>query len=127
MLLPRPHLLRPLLALAAVAITLTSPRLAAQAVRTGTVAERFQTLCANCHGKNLEGAMAPSMLDDVWTNGGDDESLAKSIRTGFPDKGMPAWGSAIPDKEIRAMVIYIRELRAKAARKKPSSSNPPIR
>lgn len=88
----------------------------AQAVRTGTVAERYITLCANCHGKNLEGGQAPTMLDDVWTNGGDDESLSKSIRTGFPDKGMPAWGAAIPDKEIRAMVIYIRELRAKALR-----------
>ena len=124
MLLPRLHLLRPLLTLAAVAFALTSPRLTAQAVRTGTVAERFQLLCANCHGKNLEGAQAPSMLDDVWTNGGDDESLAKSIRTGFPDKGMPAWGDAIPDKEIRAMVIYIRELRAKAAREKTQFVKP---
>jgi len=86
----------------------------AQNFRTGTVAERFTLLCANCHGKNLEGGMAPTMLDDIWTNGGDDESLAKSIRTGFPDKGMPAWGAAIPEKEIRAMVIYVRELRAKS-------------
>ena len=124
MLLPRHNLLRPLFALAAVATALTTTRLAAQAVRTGTVAERFQLLCANCHGKNLEGAMAPSMLDDVWTNGGDDESLAKSIRTGFPDKGMPAWGAAIPDKEIRAMVIYIRELRAKSAREKTQFVKP---
>jgi glucose/arabinose dehydrogenase len=51
------------------------------------------------------------MLDDTWLVGGDDASLEKSIRTGFPDKGMPAWGNAIPDKEIRAMVIFIREQR----------------
>ena len=124
MLLPRLHLLRPLLTLAAVAFALTSPRLTAQAVRTGTVAERFQLLCANCHGKNLEGAQAPSMLDDVWTNGGDDESLAKSIRTGFPDKGMPVWGAAIPEKEIRAMVIYLRETRAKVLREKTQFVKP---
>lgn len=96
----------------------------AQAVRTGTVAERYITLCANCHGKNLEGGQAPTMLDEVWTNGGDDESLSKSIRTGFPDKGMPAWGAAIPDKEIRAMVIYIRELRAKALREQTAFIKP---
>ena len=96
----------------------------AQAVRTGTVAERYTLLCSNCHGKNLEGGQAPTMLDDVWTNGGDDESLTKSIRTGFPDKGMPAWGAAIPDKEIRAMVIYIRELRAKSIREQTQFIKP---
>ncbi len=52
------------------------------------------------------------MLDDVWAHGSDDESLAKSIRNGFPEKGMPPWGVTIPEKEIRAMVIYIREQRA---------------
>jgi glucose/arabinose dehydrogenase len=93
-------------------VLLTVHVASAQTVRTGTVAQRYGELCANCHGKNLEGAQAPSMLDDVWTNGGDDESLAKSIRNGFPEKGMPAWGAAIPEKEIRAMVIYIREQRA---------------
>ncbi|MEO5959738.1 MAG: PQQ-dependent sugar dehydrogenase [Opitutaceae bacterium] len=113
MYLPRPTALR--LAALAFASTIALPA-NAQQVRTGTVAERYVLLCANCHGKNLEGAQAPSMLDDVWTNGGDDESLYKSIRTGFPDKGMPAWGTAIPEKEIRAMVIYIRELRATAIR-----------
>ena len=109
--------------LLAVAV-LTGTTASAQQVRTGTVAERYITLCANCHGKNLEGGQAPTMLDDVWTNGGDDESLTKSIRGGFPDKGMPAWGAAIPDKEIRAMVIYIRELRAKAIREQTQFVKP---
>jgi glucose/arabinose dehydrogenase len=84
----------------------------AQQVRTGTVAQRYAELCSNCHGDKLQGAQAPSMLDDIWTVGGDDASIERSIRAGFPDKGMPAWGAAIPDKEIRAMVIYIREQRA---------------
>ncbi len=79
---------------------------------TGKANETYTQLCANCHGKNLEGGQAPSMLDDVWVHGGDDESLAKSIRNGFPEKGMPAWGAAIPEKEIRAMVIYMHEQRA---------------
>lgn len=79
---------------------------------TGKANATYEQLCANCHGKNLEGGQAPSMLDDVWTSGGDDESLAKSIRNGFPEKGMPAWGAAIPEKEIRAMVIYLHEQRA---------------
>lgn len=100
------------LLLPAAALALAASSAFAQTVRTGTVAQRYATLCANCHGDKLQGAQAPSMLDDVWTVGGDDASLEKSIRAGFPDKGMPAWGNAIPDKEIRAMVIFIREQRA---------------
>ncbi len=87
----------------------------AQDFRTGTVAERYTQLCANCHGANMEGGQAPSMLDDIWVYGGDDESLARSIRNGYPDKGMPVWSASLPEKEIRAMVIYIRETRAKYA------------
>ncbi|MBI5690022.1 MAG: PQQ-dependent sugar dehydrogenase [Verrucomicrobia bacterium] len=79
--------------------------------RPNTVAQRYAELCASCHGDKLQGAQAPSMLDDIWVVGGDDASIERSIRTGFPDKGMPAWGAAIPEKEIRAMVIYIREQR----------------
>ena len=91
---------------------------------TGKINETYAQLCANCHGVNLEGGQAQSLLDDVWAVGGDDESLAKSIRNGFPDKGMPAWGAAIPEKEIRAMVIYIHEQRAKAQREKTQFTKP---
>jgi hypothetical protein len=109
-----PTLRLPLLGLLAATCSLATAH--AQAVRTGTVAQRYKELCSNCHGDKLQGAQAGSLLDDVWLNGGDDASIEKSIRGGFPDKGMPAWGNAIPDKEIRAMVIYIREQRDLARR-----------
>lgn len=96
-----------------------------QAARpTGKINEIYTQLCANCHGKNLEGGQAQSMLDDIWVNGGDEESLAKSIRNGFPDKGMPAWGAAIPEKEVRAMVIYILEQREKFKREQTDFLKP---
>lgn len=85
----------------------------AQQFRTGKIADTYAQNCASCHGANLQGAQAPSMLDDIWAHGADDESLARSIRNGFPEKGMPAWGTALPEKEIRAMVIFIREQRVK--------------
>ena len=100
------------------------PALAQTDRKTGKINETYTQLCANCHGANLQGGQAQSMLDDVWVAGGDDDSLAKSIRNGFPDKGMPAWGAAIPEKEIRAMVIYIREQRDKARREKTEFVKP---
>lgn len=106
------------------AFALLSSPLAAQAIRTGTVAERYAQLCASCHGAELQGGQAPSMLDDVWVSGGDDESLARSIRNGFPEKGMPAWSAALPEKEIRAMVIFMLEKRAQARREQTQFVKP---
>ncbi|MBL9188432.1 MAG: PQQ-dependent sugar dehydrogenase [Opitutaceae bacterium] len=112
-----PHLL-----LAATLVPVAS----AQNIRTtGKINETYAQLCASCHGKNLEGGQAPSMLDDVWTAGGDDESLFKSIRNGFPEKGMPPWGAMVPEKEIRAMVIYIHEQRALHKRTQAAAAKPP--
>ncbi|MGH7943556.1 MAG: PQQ-dependent sugar dehydrogenase [Opitutaceae bacterium] len=91
---------------------------------TGKINDTYTQLCANCHGANLQGGQAQSLLDDVWVAGGDDESLAKSIRNGFPEKGMPAWGTAIPEKEVRAMVIYIHEQRAKHQRQQTQFTKP---
>ncbi len=88
---------------------------AAQQWRTGQVAEAYTQHCANCHGANMEGGQAPSMLDDVWTYGSDDETMARIIRNGVPEKGMPPWAESYTDRDIRAMIIYIREQREKFA------------
>jgi aldose sugar dehydrogenase len=83
--------------------------------RPGAVNTQYATMCASCHGDNLQGNQAPSMLDDTWSFGGDDASLTASIRDGRPASGMPPFGAVLSDEEIRAMVIYIREVRALAA------------
>jgi aldose sugar dehydrogenase len=93
---------------------LCAASLPAQIQRPGKVNATYAQFCASCHGDRLQGGLAPSMLDDVWVSGGDDESLARSIRLGNPDKGMPAWSPALSEEEIRSLVIFIREQRAKA-------------
>ena len=82
---------------------------AAQAPERRDVSQVFAETCAACHGAMLQGGQAASLADDVWLHGGDDASLAKSIREGQPDAGMPAFGSALSEQEIRALVIFIRE------------------
>ena len=106
-----------------VLLTLILPA-AAQINRSGAIGQTYAQLCASCHGAKMEGAQAPSMLDDTWAHGGDDESLARSIRQGYPEKGMPAFGTALNEKQIRAMVIYIREQRSRAEREKTTSRKP---
>ena len=55
-----------------------SPLLLAQApAPQKDVPKVWTEVCASCHGANMQGAQAPSMLDDTWISGtGDDASLA---------------------------------------------------
>lgn len=65
--------------------------------------------CADCHGADGSGFMAPSLADGRWHFGGSDEELFESIYEGRPD-GMPAWGSLIGDDQIWLLVAYVRTL-----------------
>ena len=47
----------------------------------GQVAETWAETCASCHGAKLTGGQAKSLLDDHWDFGGDDASLAETIRS----------------------------------------------
>jgi glucose/arabinose dehydrogenase len=106
-------------------LTLTASALqAADRVRLGSVAQLYTEHCASCHGDRLQGASAPSMLDEEWVHGGDDASLARSIHDGYPDRGMPAWSTAFSNEQIRSMVIYIREQRAHALREQTTFTKP---
>ena len=80
-------------------------------IGSGKVDELFQVLCATCHGKQMEGGSAPSLLDDTWLVGGDDASIASAIREGIPGTEMVAYKALLSEDQIRSLVIYIRENR----------------
>lgn len=84
----------------------------------------YAQLCASCHGRNLEGSdSAPSMLDDEWKYGSDDATLARIIREGTRDGGMPSFAAGLTDPEIRSLVVYLHEQRARA-RAQPATPSP---
>lgn len=70
-------------------------------------------LCHTCHGMNGEGLVGPDLTDQYWLHGCDMESIASSIKIGFPAKGMMPYGSnmKIQDEDLRALVSYIISLR----------------
>jgi glucose/arabinose dehydrogenase/mono/diheme cytochrome c family protein len=70
----------------------------------------YGELCASCHGAQLQGAQAPSLVDDIWTHGSSDDDLARSIRDGWPANGMPAFGGGLSAEHVRSLVVYIREM-----------------
>jgi aldose sugar dehydrogenase len=86
------------------------------------VATIYTELCANCHGATLAGGPAPSLVDDDWAHGADDDSVTRSIREGWPATGMPPFQAALSDQEVRTLVIYLREMKVRAAT--PAASAP---
>jgi glucose/arabinose dehydrogenase len=89
-----------------------------QAAHTPRDVQRvYADMCASCHGSDLKGGgTAPSLVDETWKFGGDDASIATSIRDGRPAAGMPPMGAALGEQTIRSLVIYIREQGAVASR-----------
>ena len=78
------------------------------------VGELYQTHCLSCHGADMSGEMAPSMLDDEWRYGSDWDTLVSVIEDGRVNDGMPAYGEVLSDEQISSLVIYIRERNARA-------------
>jgi len=80
----------------------------------GDIKELYGDNCAGCHGDDLAGGSGSSLIDDEWIHGSSDEAIAAAIRDGAPDMGMPAWEGAMDEKQIRAMVIFIHEMKTKS-------------
>lgn len=70
--------------------------------------------CASCHGANLTGGNAQSMVDGVWQFGARDGDLTRNIEYGISSVGMPNYGPALSADEIRGLVRFIREAQDKA-------------
>jgi len=73
------------------------------------VTKLYTEYCAGCHGTDMTGGSASSLVDGIWRHGGDDASITDSIRNGHPVEGMPAMDKDFNAAEIRGLVIYIRE------------------
>ena len=88
----------------------TLPGAAALAAQPRTPAQIVAEHCANCHNQNLVGSPAPNLIDGLTLHGGNDESILRNIRVGFPQSGMPAYESLLTTEEMQGLVRYIREL-----------------
>ncbi|MEO0586356.1 MAG: PQQ-dependent sugar dehydrogenase [Planctomycetota bacterium] len=89
----------------------------ADAQRVRKAPDVWVQACLSCHGSTGGNGSASSLLDDDWTVGnGSDEDLFNAIHDGVPEAGMDGFGEALSDADIRALVVYIGELRSQGKR-----------
>lgn len=81
-----------------------------EALAADSGAGLYQTHCASCHGAQLQGAQAPSLLLDR-DSPANDEELAPVIRDGRPGKGMPAWNDTLSAFDIASLVQFVQRRR----------------
>jgi aldose sugar dehydrogenase len=79
----------------------------------------YQQHCAQCHGANLEGGNAQSMINGVWMYGADSGYIARNIKHGLTHLGMPAYGEVLSNQEIRALVDFILAAEEEAGAVRP--------
>ncbi|HXU60429.1 MAG TPA: c-type cytochrome [Polyangia bacterium] len=66
--------------------------------------------CSGCHGGRGGGGMGPSLRDPWWLYGSTADRIFNSIAQGR-GRGMPSWGSRIPEKQIWELTAYIQSMR----------------
>jgi len=66
--------------------------------------------CLACHGKIGEGGVGPNMTDEYWIHGGDIVSIFKSVKYGWPDKGMKAWKEDLSPMQMAQVSSYVHSL-----------------
>jgi cytochrome c oxidase cbb3-type subunit III len=76
----------------------------------------FESVCAPCHGMQGQGIVGPNLTDDYWLHGGSINDVFKTIKYGYPEKGMKSWKDDYSPSQLAQVASYVKSLHG---------SNPP--
>ena len=71
----------------------------------------FTKTCVACHGGKGEGGVGPNLTDDYWIHGGKIDEIFKTIKYGYPDKGMQSWQTTYSPIQMQELASYIKSLK----------------
>lgn len=74
----------------------------------------YQQYCAQCHGDDLRGGNAQSLLNGIWHHGAEPGYIFRNIKHGITHLGMPAYEAVLSDAEMRALTAFIMEAEVEA-------------
>lgn len=73
----------------------------------------FTSMCVACHRADGGGSVGPNLTDEFWLHGSAPEKIYRTIASGVPDKGMPAWQAQLGPLKTQAVTAYVLGLRGK--------------
>lgn len=71
----------------------------------------FTATCAACHRNDGGGNVGPNLTDDFWLHGSAPDKVFRTVASGVPDKGMPAWQPQLGPLKTQAVAAYVITLR----------------
>ena len=80
---------------------------------TTTATAHYANFCADCHGVDMDGGMASSLIDGRWDYGASNAVIFASIAVGIPEDGMPGFGAVMDAAQIDALVALMRTVERK--------------
>jgi aldose sugar dehydrogenase len=79
----------------------------------------YQKNCAACHGSQLEGGNAQSLVDAVWQFGAGRGAIRSNIKYGIADFSMPAFELALTDEQINDVITFLLDSEKDSGATKP--------
>lgn len=64
--------------------------------------------CAQCHGAELQGGNAQSLVDGVWQFGGGRWGMTNAITHGITHLGMPSFGLTLSSEQIKSITEFLQ-------------------
>jgi cytochrome c oxidase cbb3-type subunit III len=70
----------------------------------------FTKTCVACHTATGAGGVGPNLTDNYTIHGAAIKDIFKTIKYGYPDKGMQSWQSNFSPIEMQALASYVKSL-----------------
>lgn len=73
----------------------------------------FTANCVTCHGANgasVLGGVGPNLTDTYWLHGGSLKDIFKTIKYGWPDKGMRSWQDQFSPTQISQLSSFVKSI-----------------
>lgn len=70
----------------------------------------FITTCAACHAADGGGTVGPNLTDNNWIHGGSIVDIFKTIKYGWPEKGMKSWQEDYSPVQMAQLSSYVKSL-----------------
>jgi len=71
----------------------------------------YTTSCVACHMADGGGGIGPNLTDEYWIHGGGLNDIYKTLKIGYPDKGMQSWESLYSPAQLRNLTSFVRSLK----------------
>lgn len=70
----------------------------------------FTTMCAACHLADGGGSVGPNLTDNYWIHGGGIKDIFKTLKYGWPEKGMKSWKDDYTPQQLAQIASYVKSL-----------------